>query len=136
MLRITTIMLSGLLVSLCPIAPINVSIAEAPVEEKSIEELVALYSDLYDVPSETMWKVMKCENRDLDPNLQSKLYYTFSNPALGIVKGEQEYSFGLVQINLHYHPEITMEQATDPEFSISYLAEQLSLGHGSMWSCY
>lgn len=43
---------------------------------------------------------------------------------------------GLVQFYLEYHPSVSREQALDAEFSIDFLAKQISLGNGSWWSCY
>lgn len=50
--------------------------------------------------------------------------------------GDHGTSFGLVQIHLPAHPEITKEQALDPAFSINYLKRELAAGHASQWSCY
>jgi len=50
--------------------------------------------------------------------------------------GDAGHSRGLVQIYDSYHPKITHAQAYDPEFSINFLADQLLLGKGNMWTCY
>lgn len=132
---IITMVLIGL-ISILPVSPVYTSIAEAPLREPTIEELVAQSASYYHVSESEMWRIMKCENKELDPKLQSRIIYNFSDPKRGIVKGEREMSYGLVQIHLPDHKNISYEQATDPAFSIDYLAEQLSLGHGSQWSCY
>jgi hypothetical protein len=49
------------------------------------------------------------------------------------------YDRGLVQINRKAWPEITDEQAFDPEFSLHFTAEKISEGKGYMWvagNCY
>lgn len=42
---------------------------------------------------------------------------------------------GLVQIWLRKHPDITLDQALDPIFSIDFLAQNLK-AHKSWWSCW
>src|ERR1035437_421372 len=98
---------------------------EPPKPPKTVSELVLQYSKQYGVSSTTMWTVMKCENKELDPTLQSRI----------ITNGKRELSFGLVQIHLPSHPNITKAQATDPDFSIDFLAKQIKAGHIGIWSC-
>lgn len=50
--------------------------------------------------------------------------------------GTQEQSFGLVQINLPSHTNITLQQAEDPEFAINWMAEEWVAGRQSEWSCW
>jgi hypothetical protein len=54
----------------------------------------------------------------------------------GFRVGDREQSFGLVQIHLPAHPQVSKEQALDPEFAINFLAKSLQNGKGGMWSCY
>lgn len=128
------------------IAVISVNAASAPVKEPevvelkacevSVEKCVEWFAKEYKVSQEVMINVIKCENRELDPKLQSRLRYSFSDPSKGIYKGEREQSYGLVQIHLPAHPSVTLEQATDVEFSIEFMAKAFSQGRQSMWSCY
>lgn len=92
----------------------------------AILKLVDKYGKQYNVSTSTMLAVMKCENRDFDPTLQS---YHVKN-------GVREDSWGLSQIHLPSHPNVSLEQATDPEFSVEFLAKHLSQGQGKMWTCY
>lgn len=103
---------------------------------KKYEDLVVKYSKQYGVSYTLMNAIMTCENVNREPTKQSDLRYNFTNERLGIIKGEREYSFGLVQINLHYNPNITYEQATDPEFSIELLAKWISQGNVIRWGSY
>lgn len=49
----------------------------------------------------------------------------------------QEYtSFGLVQIHLPAHPDITRAQAEDPEFAMAYLEKEVKAGRGNQWTCW
>lgn len=50
--------------------------------------------------------------------------------------GDNGTSFGLVQIHLIAHPDITKTQALDPAFAVDFLAHQIALGNGHIWSCY
>lgn len=56
--------------------------------------------------------------------------------AKGDFRANKPTSFGLVQIHLPAHPDITKEQALDPYFSIDYLVKKLSQGEGEQWTCY
>ncbi len=108
------------------------SIAEAPLKEpldtkEEYVEFVYLKAEQYGVGADLMISIINCENRDWNPTLQS--YAKYKN-------GEREQSYGLVQIHLPAHPSISYEQATNPEFSINFLAENLAEGRASMWSCY
>jgi len=50
--------------------------------------------------------------------------------------GSRERSYGLAQIHLPDWPDITIEQATDPYFAISFMAEHFGQNEGRLWSCY
>lgn len=110
--------------------------AEKEVVTKTIPELVDFYADAYNVSSTQMMAVMKCENNTLDTNLQSRLKYSRDNSRWGVVAGQREESYGLVQIHLPDHPHISKEQATNPEFAIEFMAQEFSKGRASKWTCY
>lgn len=50
--------------------------------------------------------------------------------------GDGGTSFGLVQIHLPAHPEVSQRKAEDPEFAINFLVNALKNGDGWMWTCY
>lgn len=50
--------------------------------------------------------------------------------------GDHGTSYGLVQIHLPAHPEITVEEAEDPRFAVDFLVSNLKSGNGHLWSCY
>ena len=50
--------------------------------------------------------------------------------------GKREDSWGLVQIHLPSHPEISKEQALQPRFAVEFMAKQFSKGKASQWSYY
>lgn len=88
--------------------------------------LVERYAQEYGVSSTKMKKTIDCENRSWDPKLQSLIINS---------RGEREKSYGLAQIHLPSNPHVSLEQATDPEFSIKFMAEKFSKGRYSMWTC-
>lgn len=67
----------------------------------------------------TVLKVIECES-------------TWNPRALG--DGTQ--SRGLSQIHRPSHPNITDEEAYDPQFAIDFLVENIADGRGKMWTCY
>lgn len=50
----------------------------------------------------------------------------------------RENSWGIAQINLDpkNHPEVTMEQALDPTWSLEWMAERWVDGHAHEWTCW
>lgn len=133
-----------MVVTLFTPTPTHTSVAKAPsipaqpVPPKvlTVSELVVKYSDQYKVSAMTMSATIKCENKQLDPKLQSYMRYTRDHPEWGVKKGEREKSFGLVQIHLPAHPDISYAQATDPDFAIKFMASEFSKGRAWQWTCY
>lgn len=50
--------------------------------------------------------------------------------------GDNGNSFGLAQIHMPSHPEITPSQATDGHFAIDFIVSQWAKGNQWKWSCY
>ena len=50
--------------------------------------------------------------------------------------GDGGKSFGLSQIHSPSHPSVTKEQAFDIDYSINFMAKNISEGRGNMWTCY
>ena len=103
-----------------------------PQVQRSATEMILdstkVASERYGVSYELMLKIMSCENKDLDPDLQS--YVPDPTGPNGM-----EDSWGLVQIHLPSNKGVTKEQATDPEFALNFLAKGLSEGQCRKWSC-
>ena len=96
-------------------------INNAEASEKTPKELVIYYANKYQVSRETIMKIITCESN-------------FNPQAKNITSKES--SYGLAQINLKVH-NITIEQATNPEFAIRFLAKNLSENRSNMWFyCY
>ncbi len=98
----------------------------------TVKELIKVKGIQYDVSQELMKEIINCESSG-STTIQSKHIYKTNK--YGPIN-TREQSYGLVQIHLPAHPDITKEQAIDPEFSIDFLAKNLSQGKGKMWSCY
>lgn len=93
----------------------------------NIPSLISIYATEYEVSSSTISNVISCETGGtFDPTIQSAI----------VKNGRREPSFGLAQIDLDYWSGITKVEATDAEFSINFLANEFSQGHGFYWTCY
>ena len=50
--------------------------------------------------------------------------------------GDYGTSFGLTQIHLPAHPNISKAEAENPDFAINWMAIQFSEGNKGIWSCW
>ncbi len=107
-----------------------------PIKPVSVQELVSKYSAIYHVSRQDMLDTTNCENKEHDPKARSKSRYTFNDPKRGIIKGEQEQSYGLAMIHLPDHPDITLSEAEDPDFSIEFMAKNFAKGNQHLWTCW
>lgn len=94
--------------------------------EERIEKEVRTKAKEYGASFSQMWATINCENPDLDPNLQSYV----------VQKGVREDSWGLAQIHLPSWPNISREQAQDPEFAIDFMAKHFAAGNHRLWTCW
>lgn len=119
------------------IIPAHVTNQQAVIKQAKLtpRELVRVKGEQYNVSVPLMEKIITCESQ-WNTTLQSKHVYKTDRPREGVKKGQREQSYGLVQIHLPAHPNITKAQAIDPEFAIDFLAKNLSKGKGAMWTCY
>ncbi len=92
--------------------------------KQELIDKVYYYSKIHNNSAKKIIATIDCENKDWDPNLQSRII----NKA-----GHREESYGLSQIFLPAHPDITKEQAQDPDFALNYIAKHL--GRDDHWSC-
>ena len=81
--------------------------------------IIEAYAIHYGIPAQPLIDTLACESR-------------FNPDSIG----DKGTSFGLAQIHLPAHPEITRQEALDPLWSIDWAAKQFSEGHASMWSCF
>lgn len=101
----------------------NVSAATAPTVERkvvplTIEEKIVKYANEYNADAGVIRNVMKCES-SFNPN----------------AVGDNGTSFGLSQIHLPAHPDITKEQALDEDFAIIYMAKNITK-NPRQWTCW
>lgn len=87
--------------------------------QEDIINLIGLYSEEYQVDEFTIKQVVWHESH----------YNLFD-------VGDDGNAFGLAQINLIYHPNITKEQAQDPHFALNFLAKNIKEGNGNKWTGY
>lgn len=91
-----------------------------------IQQEVFDVAEEYGVSGEEMWNTILCESNG-STTIQSK----HIRP-----DGSRELSFGLVQIHLPAHPNVSYEEAIDPQFSIRFMAENFAKGKQRMWTCW
>ncbi len=101
-----------------PKAPVE-SVKTPPKAPRTIDEIIYDSSIKYGVSEAVMRKVIYCESR-FNPN----------------AVGDNGNSYGLVQIFLRYHPQVTKAQALDPVFATEFLAAKLAKNQGYLWTCY
>lgn len=90
--------------------------------KQEVTELIQFYASRYEVNSGDMYRIVECETA-----------HTFRVDIKSGYPGEE--SYGLAQIHLPSHPTISKDQATDPNFALSFLAQNMKAGKASMWSC-
>ena len=81
--------------------------------------------------------IVRCETAGTyNPAIESEHVYHAGNVPRGYRVGDKEQSFGLAQIHLPAHTHVSYEQAVDPFYAADFLARNLAVGRGSMWTCY
>jgi hypothetical protein len=92
---------------------------------ESLQEKVERYAKLYDVPSGEIAETIDCETGGTwDTTIRSGHTLSYG----------QERSYGLAQIHLPSHPDVSHEEATDPDFAIEFMAKHWDT-HKSWWVC-
>lgn len=95
--------------------------APAPVAPPSIEDIASTTAREYGINLTHFDAVIACES-GWDPSIES------SYPG--------ENSWGIAQINLDAHPEITKAEALDPSWSLRWMAKEWASGNADLWSCW
>jgi hypothetical protein len=88
-----------------------------PPREKTISEIIDEKALQYNVSAKKLTFFLKCES-SMNPNAKNISFV--------------EASYGLSQINTLVH-DVTIEQATEPEFAVNFMAENFSKGKYNMW---
>jgi hypothetical protein len=136
MLIALSILIAGILIRPQKLVAEDVVPIELLPKEYTKAELIQKvykYAEIHKNNPKKIISTINCENTAWDVDLQSGLKYKPGNrwkqPA-----GSLEKSYGLAQIHLPDHPEISYKEAIDPDFAISYMAEHL--GRDVTWSCH
>lgn len=106
-------------ISVVPLESPTATSTSPQKKETPLQELIRQKALKYNVEASTIAKVIDCES---------------GGDRYAV--GDFGHSRGLVQIHNLYHPTITDEQAFDPDFSVDFLAKNLSAGKGSLWTCW
>jgi len=120
-LKIVLMIIGGLILVF---AITKTSIAEAPmppvpIKQPTVEELIGKYALQYNVSASRMLATMKCES-----GLNEKAV------------GDHGNSYGIAQIFLKAHPEVTIAEAQDPAFASEFMAKEFSKGNARIWTCW
>jgi hypothetical protein len=106
-----------------PLELIKTDMPDAALHEKLITTAEAHGADW-----EEMYKTVACETSGtFRTDIQSGFRYK---------NGKQEQSFGIAQIHLPDHPHVSIDDAKDPDFALTFMAEKFSQGQQHLWSCY
>ena len=91
----------------------------------AISSLMLEKAEKYNISYQDLYDTISCES-NFDIDVQSNHY----------ANGKREESYGLSQINLPSNPQVTYEQAIDPEFAVEFMAYNFSKGRHYLWSCW
>lgn len=89
-----------------------------PLNQRPVHQIVEHFATQYHVSASEMLNTMQCE----------------SSLNVGAI-GDGGKSFGLSQIYLPAHKNITKEQALDAVFATEYMASEFKKGNKSQWTC-
>ena len=98
-----------------------------------VEGLIRWHAAAHGVDPDVMVAVARCES-SLIPGRQSDHTYRAGN-RWGFPAGTRERSFGLAQIHLPDHPDVTEAQAKDPDFAADFMARGFAAGNARWWTC-
>lgn len=99
------------------ITPLERALKEIPHKADETKEVITrIYTEApkYELNPDWIAHTIYCES--MFYNIQSGI----------VVEGVREPSYGLAQIHLPSHPEVTVEQALDPLFSVDWMMEHWS----------
>lgn len=99
-----------------------------------MEGLIRWHAARHGVDPDVMVAVAKCES-GLVPDRQSDHTYREGN-RWGFPAGTREKSFGIMQVHLPDHPDISESQAKDPDWSSEWAAKQFAAGNARWWTCW
>lgn len=89
-----------------------------PLGQQPVQVIVEHFAAQYHVSAKKLLKTMNCES---SLNIEAV--------------GDHGHSFGLSQIYLPAHKNITQEQAKNPVFATEFMASNFAKGNAGMWTC-
>lgn len=93
--------------------------------DEDVRALIPVYALKWGVSEADMYALIDCETGGtFDPKIQSKALRP---------DGSQENSWGIAQIFLDAHPDITKEQAQDARFSLDFIGSHFSKKRFDPW---
>lgn len=103
--------------------PVELRRGETP---ELLEHLFA-EAEKYGANAEQMRQTISCESAYWQTDIQSWHRYP---------DGSREQSFGLAQIHLPDHPQVSYEEAIDPLYAITFMAQHFGENNGRIWTCH
>ena len=94
------------------ISPLPYTVENAPL-------IISAYAVRYGIPANRLIATLRCESG-------------FNSNAVGD-KGK---SFGVAQIHLPSHKDVSKEEALNPFFAINWTASEFAAGRQKQWTCY
>lgn len=88
-------------------------------------ELIEKYSRIYSINSAYIYATIDCESGF--QSVQSRMIDKY---------GIREDSWGVSQIHLPAHPDISKAEAMDEDFAIEYMAREFGNGNAKQWMCF
>ncbi len=82
-------------------------------------------AEKYGIDEEQFVGTLQCES-NWQPQKQSDFYKN----------GKREESYGIAQINLPAHLDVTYDEATDGTWSIEWAAQKFQAGNKKWWTCW
>lgn len=71
----------------------------------------------------------------LEPNILARTLWCESSYRPDAI-GDGGTSYGIAQIHLPAHPQVTPEEALDPEWAVEWAAQAFANGQARMWTCF
>lgn len=85
------------------------------------------YAKIFNINTDRVYATIKCESK-----------FMARQSVILNKKGPNGYenSWGIAQIYLPAHPEISQEEAMNDEYAIGWMMREFSQGNARIWTCY
>lgn len=113
-----------------PASLLQAATSTLPIKVISIDDLIHQTVIKYGLNYQHFYGTLSCESEGFkDVSIQSQV------PDPSSPDGYEQ-SYGISQINLPSHPDISYASATDPSFAINYAGELFASGQETQLHCY